>query len=110
MRAVVPALLLLLATTAAQSSASFRTLHFLTNGNFRFDAGPELTLPELESEIRRMADTHTCPNVHLDPSRLAHYDRVAAALALFQKFGCNDLGFRGVENLDGKTGSQSHDP
>lgn len=88
-----------LPTTTAQATPTFRTLHFLDNGNVRFDAGPELTLQQLEAEIKGMVDRRVCPNVHLAAGKRVSYDRVAAALALFQKYGCNDLGFRGIENL-----------
>jgi hypothetical protein len=92
-----------LAIVATHAKPAFRTLHFTTNGNYRFDAGPELNLHQLETEIRRMADRRICPDVHLAPDKLASYARVALALTLFQKYGCNDLGFRGAEFMGEKT-------
>ena len=89
---------LLVLAVHAEAGPAFRTLHFLRNGHYRLDTGPELDLLNLEIEIKRMARERDCPDVHLAPDHLARYDTVAGALAIFQKYGCNDLGFRGIEN------------
>ncbi len=82
----------------ANAKAAFRTLHFLNDGQYRFDNGPEIDLQKLKLEIIRMARRHDCPDVHLAPNKHARYDKVAAALVQFQRYGCNDLGFRGIES------------
>ncbi len=84
-------------TAGIGSPPSFRTLIFLPNGHMRFDVGPEINMRQLKSEIRRMAREHNCPDVHLNTANGGDYSSMAEALRLFQKYGCNDLGFRGLE-------------
>ena len=81
---------------APNPSSAFRTFTFLPNGRFRFDDGPALSVKGLKSEIIRMAREHDCRDVHLNTAKVADYSHVAKALGLFQKYGCNDLGFRGL--------------
>ncbi len=88
---------ILLITVSADARMAFRTLKFLPDGHMQFDDGPELDLRQLRIEIKRMVREHDCPDVHLQPDKHASYARVAVALKLFQQFGCNNLGFRGLE-------------
>lgn len=99
MKRLLVCLVALFSLSVATNAAppAFRTLKFLTNGHFQFDAGPELDLPGLQIEIKRMARAHDCPDVHLHPDSGANYAQIAAGLKLFQQYGCNDLGFRGIE-------------
>jgi biopolymer transport protein ExbD len=83
--------LLLIAVTTVQAKPAFRTLHFLANGNYRFDAGPELTLKQLEIEIKGIAHRNNCADVHLDIDKRAGYGSVMEALGLFAKYRCKDL-------------------
>ena len=89
-----------LALTAgiADAHTLSRNLYFLPNGYVRFDNGPPLDMRKLRLELKRMERISPRPQIHLQPSKLDRYDLVARVLAEFQRSGCCDLGFRGIEN------------
>jgi len=44
-----------------------------------------------------MAHERDCRDVHLETQKDADYSQVRLALEFFQKYGCNYLGFKGIE-------------
>ena len=53
----------------------------------------------LDSYLQSASTDDPQPEIHLQPNRLAKYDRVAMVLADAQRIGVTHIGFTGIENM-----------
>src|SRR5690348_11043051 len=53
----------------------------------------------LDSYLQSASTDDPQPEIHLQPNRLAKYDRVAMVLADAQHIGVTHIGFTGIENM-----------
>ena len=53
----------------------------------------------LDSYLQSASTDDPQPEIHLQPNRLAKYDKVAMVLADAQRIGVTHIGFTGIENM-----------
>jgi biopolymer transport protein ExbD len=61
--------------------------------------GTPVDRPTLDSYLQSASTDDPQPEIHLQPNRLAKYDRVAMVLADAQRIGVTHIGFTGIENM-----------
>jgi biopolymer transport protein ExbD len=62
-------------------------LHILHNGHVRFDDGQELDLVQFRSQVRRLMQENSRPNISVEPDKDTSYDSTAKVFSIFQEEG-----------------------
>ena len=59
--------------------------------------GAAVSITDLDGYLKNAAEKTPQPEIHVNPNRLASYDRVAEVLAHAQRLGATHIGFVGID-------------